>query len=286
MSWLSDLVGPKLREIVGSERDQEEGDTCECELCGAADDAAVFAENLQVCPACGAHLHLSLPHRLKSLFDDGMFHLIALMPNERDPLRFRDTRRYTDRLREAQASSVDTDALVAARGTLGGDPVIVAGVDTDFLDGSVGMAGVEAIRAAARLALMQSVPFVFLAPMTGMRVQEGSFATAQVWDLAAIMADLRAGGVPTIRVRPAPDTDPGPGRDLVPCDVIIAEKGVSGASAADIVVERAALRLELERIITLLSRRRPMASVHALHAPVPTAGHALNDPSEGAADSD
>ena len=115
---------------------------------------------LRVCPHCGHHMRLRRQRRLELLFDDGKYNRIELPKSELDPLKFRDRKRYTDRLNEAQAKTGEQDAIIVAHGTMGGLPAVVAAFNFDFMGGSMGIAVGEGLIAAARLAVLQEAPLI------------------------------------------------------------------------------------------------------------------------------
>ena len=118
--------------------------------------------NLRVCPHCGHHMRLSVQKRLELLFDDGAFTRIDLPKADLDPLKFRDRKRYTDRLKESQAATGEADAIVVAHGRIGGHPAVIGAFNFAFMGGSMGVAVGDGLVAAARLAITEQAPLIVI----------------------------------------------------------------------------------------------------------------------------
>jgi acetyl-CoA carboxylase carboxyl transferase subunit beta len=131
MNWISNFVRPKIRALV-QKTEVPENLWQKCDACGAMIH--------RVCPQCSYHMRIGPAERLALLFDDGQFNRIELPDVPGDPLKFRDRRRYTERLKEAQSKTGDKDALVVAHGTLGGKPLVAAVFNFAFMGGSMGIA--------------------------------------------------------------------------------------------------------------------------------------------------
>lgn len=292
MSWLSDLVGPKLREIVGSDREETAADGGVCPRCGAESSGGELCDSLWVCPACGHHFPLGAEERLAMLFDDAVYHPIQLPVPPSDPLRFRDVRRYSDRLKDAQAKTGHADALVVAHGKLGGTQVVAAVLDQAFLEGSIGLAFGAGLSTAARLARVQRAPLLIFACPTFSRLNEGLFSVSQLSRIAIAVQDLRSehalgivvlthgpGGVLGEAIASLGDitvVEDGRGNDVSKT----ADEGEPGATepgtaepgaaetagTGDLVIHRHDLRDMLVRLVGLSHRRRPLASVLPLRA--------------------
>ena len=129
MSWISNFVLPKIRAVVPARKEVPDNLWTKCPKCGQLLFHRDLAANLHVCPSCGWHLRLGPAERLAMLFDGGHFETIELPKTLVDPLRFRDRKRYADRLKEAQEKSASRDALRVAHGTIGGQAAVVAAFD-------------------------------------------------------------------------------------------------------------------------------------------------------------
>jgi acetyl-CoA carboxylase carboxyl transferase subunit beta len=137
MSWLTNFVRPKLQALV---RKAEVPDNLwdKCGQCGQMIFHRELEAAMRVCPHCGYHMRLAAVRRLELLFDEGKYQRIELPRNETDPLKFRDRKRYSDRLREAQLKTSEQDAIIVAHGTMGGMPAVIAAFNFDFMGGSMG----------------------------------------------------------------------------------------------------------------------------------------------------
>ena len=264
MSWLTDFVGPRLREIVGSEP-EESLEPTECPACkwdiAPTDPRAA----LRICPRCEYHFPLPVDERLRMVFDDAVFHSVQLPQVPSDPLRFRDVRKYPDRLREAQAKTGRDDGLVVAHGTVGGVRTVAAVVDPAFLDGSIGVGVGAGLATAARLSALQQAPLIMFAGPTSPRICEGLFAVSQLSRIAMAAEELRSQRLMFVLVLAEGLSSPFADALAGFADVTIVE-GRAVAAFGDLVVTRAETRDVLARILGLVTQRRPAASVHPLRA--------------------
>src|SRR5215471_9428329 len=155
MSWLTNFVLPKIRAVV-AKKEVPDNLWDKCPNCGQMLFHRELEASLFVCHACGHHLRLVPQRRLAMLFDEGSFSRIELPKSIVDPLKFRDRKRYSDRLKEAQANNGGNgDAIWVAHGKIGGVPAVIAAFDFTFMGGSMGIAVGEGLIAAARLAVLQ-----------------------------------------------------------------------------------------------------------------------------------
>ena len=277
MSWLSDFVGPRIRDIVGTDRTDEGLRTCAA--CGRDLSQAVFEAGLGICPACGHPNPLRPVERFATVFDDGRFEVVDVSEANVDVLHFRDLRRYAERLKEAHLRAGGRDALAVGRGMIGGNDAVVACADEGFLGGTLGIAAVAAFAQAARLATLQRAPLVVFTGAHGPRIQEGLFALAQSTQVRPIIADLNKAGMPCIVVIVAARGDRGlPAfagfadilvREIVRADDPGEETGVdpsaANGSAVDVVVRRQDLAAVLTELADLTVDRRASAPVLPLH---------------------
>jgi len=294
MSWLSNVVRPKLRELVGGGPEIPENLWEKCPNCGQMIFHRELAKNLRVCHYCGHHLRLGVDERMAMLFDDGAYQTIELPKVPSDPLRFRDLKRYTDRIKEAQTKAGQSEALVVAHGTIGGTAVVVAALDFQFMGGSMGVAVGEGLVAAARLAVVQDAALVVVPASGGARMQEGILSLMQMARTTIAVTEVRDAGLPYIVVLTDPTTGGVSASFAMLGDITLAEPGaVIGFAGArvieqtiretlpegfqkaeylhdhgmvDAVVHRHHLRDNLARIIGLLRRPKPSAEVLPLRA--------------------
>ena len=206
MNWIKNFVRPKIRSILGVKREVPENMWIKDPDSGQM----VFYKDLEanqfVIPGSGYHMRMAPDARLKSMFDDGEFEKIALPQTAVDPLKFRDERKYTDRLKEARQKTGAEDAILAAAGTLDGLPIVMAVQDFSFMGGSLGMAAGEAIIAAMRTAVTRKAPFVFFVASGGARMQEGVLSLMQLPRTTVAVQELRLAKLPYIVVLTNPTT--------------------------------------------------------------------------------
>lgn len=294
MNWLTNFVRPKLRALV-NRKDVPENLWDKCPNCSQLIFHRELETNLFVCQHCDHHMRLSAVRRLGMLFDDGEYTRIELPKAPADPLRFRDQKRYTDRLREARTKTQEDDAIAVAHGKLGGIPVVVAALDFGFMGGSMGMAVGNGIIAAARLAVAQLAPLIVVPASGGARMQEGALSLMQMPRTVIAVQEVKEAGLPYIVVLADPTTGGVTASFAMLGDIHIAETGAmigfAGARVieqtvretlpegfqraeyllehgmVDIVVSRNELRDTLARVLSLLLRREP--SPELLEGPRP-----------------
>jgi acetyl-CoA carboxylase carboxyl transferase subunit beta len=201
MSWFDRLIPPKIKGVgAAARRGVPQGLWRKCDQCNAVLYGADLDRSLQVCPKCGHHMRLSARARLQGFFDDSSFREIGSKVRSVDVLRFRDTKRYRDRLTEAQKRSEETEALVAGSGLMSGIPVTAAAFEFSFLGGSMGSAVGEKFVRAVDEALDKQSPFVCFSASGGARMQEGLFSLMQMAKTAASLNRLRKASIPYISV--------------------------------------------------------------------------------------
>ena len=195
--------------------------------------------SLHVCRNCGHHLRIGAAERLQILFDDGAATRIELPKTAADPLRFRDRRRYTDRLKEAQTIyGPSSDAVVVAHGRIGGQPAVVAAFDFGFMGGSMGLAAGEALLAAAKLAVLQEAALIAVPASGGARMQEGVLSLMQM-PRTIIAADMvKEAGLPYIVLLTDPTTGGVSASFAMVGDITLAEPGaIIGFAGARVIEE-------------------------------------------------
>ncbi|MGE5442028.1 MAG: acetyl-CoA carboxylase, carboxyltransferase subunit beta, partial [Bacteroidota bacterium] len=205
MSWLTNVVRPKLRELVGARREIPDNLWQTCPACAQMIFHRDLEKNLRVCQHCGHHLRLGVEERLTMLLDEG-FRRLELPKTAADPLRFRDVKRYGDRLKEAQTKTGRPEALNVAAGTMGGQSVVVAAMDFAFMGGSMGVAVGEGLLTAARSAIAERAALVVVAASGGARMQEGILSLMQMARTTVAVEDVRSAGLPYIVVLTDPTT--------------------------------------------------------------------------------
>lgn len=206
MSWLSKLMPARIRTEANSKRAVPEGVWEKCPNCSAALYRPELERNLYVCPQCAHHLPILARTRLLALLDEGSTSEIGaeLLPN--DPLKFRDSKKYKDRLLAAQKQTGEHDALIAMSGQLKGRPLVAAAFEFSFMGGSMGSVVGERFARAGEHALAQRAPFVCFCASGGARMQEGLFSLMQMAKTAAVLRRMARAGVPFISVLTHPTT--------------------------------------------------------------------------------
>ena len=153
MNWLKNLVRPKLRELVGGQKEIPDNLWHNCPNCEEMIFHRDLEKDLWVCRYCGHHMRMEAGNRLEMLFDNGAYQKVELGDVPTDPLKFRDRRKYTERTKEAQNRTGETDALIVAHGKMGGSNVVIAALNFSFMGGSMGIAVGQGLLTAARLAV-------------------------------------------------------------------------------------------------------------------------------------
>jgi acetyl-CoA carboxylase carboxyl transferase subunit beta len=288
MNWLTNFVKPKIQRLV---RPKEVPDNLwhQCPKCSEMVFHRELEKNLRVCVHCGHHLRMPVKARLKMLFDEGKWTEIELQPVPVDPLRFKDRKRYAERLKEAQAETGLKDAVIVAHGTMGGIGVVIAAFEFDFMGGSMGAAVGEAIVAAAELACLQEAPLIVIPSSGGARMQEGIISLMQMARTTVAVDKVREKRLPYIVVLTDPTTGGVTASFAMLGDVAVAEPGAligfAGARVieqtireklpdgfqrseyvmdhgmVDMVVPRHDLRAKLVQLIGLLLHKNPAADV-------------------------
>ena len=205
MNWLTNFVRPKLRALV-ARKEAPENLWIKCPKCEQMLFTRDWEANQEVCTHCGHHMRVRPLKRLPHLFDEGKFELHPLPKVAADPLKFRDTKRYDARLKEAQAKNEGGDALVVASGPMGGRIVVVALLDFGFMGGSMGTAVGEGLVMAANLAIARKAPLVAFSASGGARMQEGILSLMQMPRTTVAIQMLHDAGLPYIVVLTDPTT--------------------------------------------------------------------------------
>jgi len=281
MNWISNFVRPRIKSLMG----RSSSDTLwrKCTGCGEM----IFHRDLvaadSVCPQCGHHMRVGARDRFAKLFDGGTHELLPNPEVLQDPLRFRDDKRYSDRLKEYRTRTAQTDALLAARGLLDGMPVVIAVQSFEFMGGSLGLATGAALVAAMQTAVDEKRPFIVIVSSGGARMQEGILSLMQMPRTTVGVNMLNDAGLPYIVVLTDPTTGGVSASYAMLGDVQIAEPGAligfsgprvieqtirerlpEGFQRAeylldhgmiDMIVHRHHLKETLSRIVRLLTKR-------------------------------
>jgi acetyl-CoA carboxylase carboxyl transferase subunit beta len=224
MNWITNSVLPKIKALV-QPRDIPDNLWIKCDGCGEMIFHRNLEQNYQVCPNCQHHMRIAAETRMEMLFDDDSFNRIELSKPVLDPLKFRDRKRYTDRLKEAQNKTGSDDAILVAHGKMGGAPVVLALFRFDFMGGSMGAAVGDALVRAAELAKAQKAPLVVFPASGGARMQEGILSLMQMPRSVIARDIVRESGLPFVVVLTDPTTGGVTASFAMLGDIHIAEPG-------------------------------------------------------------
>lgn len=205
MTWFEKVIPSRIKTERRT-RSVPEGIWIKCPECGAQLYRAELERNLYVCPKCEHHMRLSARSRLDVFLDPDTSREIGDRLLPRDPLKFRDSKRYRDRLAQAQKETGETDALVALVGTLKQQPVVACAFEFRFMGGSMGSVVGERFARSAIYARENKVPLVCFSASGGARMQEALFSLMQMAKTSAALADLAEARVPFISVLTDPTT--------------------------------------------------------------------------------
>jgi acetyl-CoA carboxylase carboxyl transferase subunit beta len=286
MSWLQKLLPPKInRTGTGAKKNVPEGLWSKCPSCAAVLYATDLEKNANVCPKCSYHNRISARERLDLLLDpEGRFE-IGVEVTAVDSLKFKDDKRYPDRLEEAEKTTGETDALIVMQGAIKNVAVVAAAFEFEFMGGSMGSAVGERFVRGVHACLDQNLPLVCVTATGGARMQEGLFSLMQMAKTTAALTQLAAHKLPFVSVLTDPTMGGVSASFAMIGDVVIAEPraliGFAGPrvieqtvreklpegfqraefllekGAVDMIVDRRQMRDKLANLLTLLQRQAP-----------------------------
>ncbi len=290
MNWLTDFVRPKIKKTAPIEIADNLWE--KCPECGQMLFSKELKKSMYVCTRCGHHLRLYVHKRLRLLFDNGEYSPIAIPPLKEDPLKFKDSKKYTDRLRSYRKATGSDDAIRVAKGEIGGITCVVAALDFAFMGGSMGMAVGEGIVRAAEICLKNNYPLITVSASGGARMQEGILSLMQMARTTAAINQLKEKGIPFISILTDPTTGGVSASFAMLGDVNIAEKGcligfagprvieqtireklpdgfqraeyLKEHGMVDIVVTRSEMKDTLVRVISILTHVKPAVQTLAI----------------------
>ena len=236
MNWISNVVPPKIRSFL--RRDTPENLWIKCPESGQLVFHKDVEANLFVIPSSDYHLRMTAMQRLASMFDEGQYETIALPDVPADPLKFRDEKRYTDRIRDARSKTSQVDAVKVGHGRVEGQHLTIGVQDFDFMGGSLGMAAGEAVVTGLETAVSRRSPFVMFAASGGARMQEGMFSLMQMPRTTIAVRRMREARLPYIVVLTNPTTGGVTASYAMLGDVHIAEPGALIGFAGPRVIEQ------------------------------------------------
>jgi len=206
MNWLQKLMSPRERAQATSKGKVPEGLWEKCDGCGAVLYRPELERNLMVCPKCSHHHAMRARARLTAFLDEGSGEELFAALEPTDPLKFRDSKKYRDRIAAAQKQTGEKDALIAMSGKLKTNPTVAVAFDFAYMGGSMGSVVGEKFTRAAEHALDERIPLVCFAATGGARMQEGLFSLMQMAKTSAALARMRSAGIPYVSVLTHPTT--------------------------------------------------------------------------------
>lgn len=284
MNWITNFVRPKIKALIDAKKDVPDNLWHKCPGCDAMLHHQELVKHLKVCHHCGHHLRVEVEERLKMLFDGGSYQVADLPKGVVDPLKFKDRKKYADRLKDAQGATGRKDAIVVAQGAIGGQTAVVAAFDFSFMGGSMGSGVGDGLVTAARLAVMHKAPFIVVPASGGARMQEGMLSLMQMPRSVIAVELVKEARLPFIVLLTDPTTGGVSASFAMLGDIHIAEPGAQIGFAGrrviqetiraslpdgfqtaeylrdhgmvDLVVPRKDLHRTLSTIIQLLTQRR------------------------------
>ncbi len=236
MNWLTNFIRPKIRSFV-EQKEMPDNLWQKCPACEGMLFNRDLGANLNVCNHCGHHMKIGVMERLRLLFDDGNFREISAPPVPHDPLKFKDRKRYADRLKETRAKSGRDDAIVIACGVIGGKPVVIAAFDFSFMGGSMGAAVGEGIVLAADAAVRDHAALIIIPASGGARMQEGAISLMQMPRSIVAVEQVKMAGLPYIVLLTDPTTGGVSASFAMVGDIHIAEPGTTIGFAGKRVIQ-------------------------------------------------
>ena len=235
MSWLS-----RVRSGIPflPKRQTAENLWHKCKKCGTMVFTKEWEDNLNVCPRCDHHDRIGWQRRLDQVFDDGEYDVLPAPEVREDPLRFRDSKRYTDRIKAARTSTNVKDALINATGEVEGKRAVIGVQDFAFMGGSMGIAVGAAFVVGVRQAIADRCPYVIFTAAGGARMQEGILSLMQMPKTTVALAELKEAGLPYIVILTDPTTGGVTASYAMLGDVQLAEPGALIGFAGQRVIEQ------------------------------------------------
>lgn len=236
MNWLTDFVRPKIRALV-EQKEVPDNLWIKCNSCGTMLFQRDLEANLHVCNQCGNHMAIPVAERLDALFDSKKYDKLAVPSIVADPLKFKDKKRYTDRLKEYRAKTDADDAIVVARGKIGSIESVVAAFNFKFMGGSMGMAVGEGLLTAAKEAVKKKAPLIVIPASGGARMQEGILSLMQMPRSVVAAEMVKEAGLPFIVILTNPTTGGVSASFAMLGDIHIAEPGATIGFAGKRVIQ-------------------------------------------------
>ena len=205
MSWLSNFVRPKLRALI-KKSDYSSNLWVKCDGCDQMVYHKDLIDTLYVCPNCSHHMKMSARQRIEWVLDEGSIKELSIPETNIDPLKFKDNKKYIDRIKDAKVKSKSEEAIIMAYGQIGGNSSVVVALDFNFMGGSMGSAVGEGFLEAAREAVNLNIPLVIFTSSGGARMQEGIFSLMQLPKTVVAVNEVKEKNIPYIVVLTDPTT--------------------------------------------------------------------------------
>ena len=237
MNWITKFIKPKIKSLFEKKSSKVEENlwtTCGCKNLIYKED---LKQNFNCCPKCGAHHKLSCQERFQLFFDEGEYEILKTPLPKDDPLNFVDSKKYTERLKEARKKTKQDDAILISKGKVNQIEVIVGAQDFRFMGGSFGAASGEAFIAGAQHAIESNAPFIFFSCSGGQKMQESCIALAQMTRTTLAVNELKRKNIPFIVVLTNPTTGGVTASWAMLGDIIISEPSAMVAFAGARVIK-------------------------------------------------
>lgn len=238
MNWLTDVVRPKIKALITRKKEIPENLWTKCQKCDHMLFQKDFDQNFHVCHYCDHHMVLDADMRLKMLFDNQSYKIIDLPEVLQDPLKFKDTKKYTDRLKEYRQKTGRKDAVIVASGQIGQKNAVVYVLDFNFMGGSMGIAAGEALVIASNIAIQTRSALIAITGSGGARMQEGILSLMQMARTTVAVQQIKEAKLPYITLLTNPTTGGVSASFAMLGDVAIAEPAATiGFSGARVIEE-------------------------------------------------
>ena len=236
MNWIADFVRPKIKKTTSKEI--ADNLWTKCPNCGQMLFNKELDKDSYICSYCGHHLRLPLKNRFELIFDEGKYKILALPKLVDDPLSFKDSKKYSDRLKAYRRLTKNDDAILVSWGNIGKIKSVVAALDFTFMGGSMGTAVGEGIVKAAEFAIKTSAPLIIISASGGARMQEGILSLMQMARTTAAINMLKSKNLPYISIMTDPTTGGVSASFAMLGDIHMAEKGCIIGFAGARVIEQ------------------------------------------------
>ena len=237
MNWLTNFIRPSIRSIVGDQKDVPDNLWQKCPSCEGMLFSKELNGNQNVCYHCEHHMPIKVADRLTGLFDDGKFEKVSTPAVPHDPLKFKDKKKYADRLKDTKAKTGEKDAIIVAKGTIGGQNTVIAAFNFAFMGGSMGTAVGEGIVRAAEEAIKTKSALIVVPSSGGARMQEGMLSLMQMPRTIIAVDMVKEQGLPYLVLLTNPTTGGVSASFAMVGDVHIAEPGATIGFAGRRVIE-------------------------------------------------